>query len=114
MRMQQSVYLITELFYVYVNNTNVMRSSCKVTDCFSDFNQIWIFQTDFSKSIRYKCKKIPPIVSRADTCGGTGGYDEAQRPSTKAPNLSYESFPAKILYGRLLKRSLQGTAFRLR
>jgi len=95
-RMQQNVYLITGLFYVDVNNTNILRSSCKVTDCFSNFNQIWIFQTDFNKSIRYKYHKIPPSGSRADICGGTGGYDEAKRPYTKAPKILYESFLLKF------------------
>ena len=106
--------LITERFYVSVNKTNVLRSSRKVTGCFSNFNQIRIFQTGFNKSIRYKYHKIPSRSRPADICGGTGGYDEAKRPYTKAPKILYESFPVEFPYGASFEKKSAEYAFRLR
>jgi hypothetical protein len=108
MRTQQSVYFVTERFYVAVNNTNVLRSSCKVTDCFSDFNKIWISQTDFNKSIPHKYHKIPSTGCRADVCGGTDGYDDAKRPYTKAPKILYERFPPEFPYGAFSEKKSAG------
>jgi len=63
MRMQQSVYLFIERFYVDVNNTNVLRSSCKVTDCFFPI----LTKFGFSKQILVKVfdiniRKIRPVL----------------------------------------------------
>jgi hypothetical protein len=79
-----------------------------VTDCFSDFNKIWIFQTDFNKIIPYKYHKIPSSGCRADVCGGTGRYDDAKRPYTKAPKILYGNFPPEFPYGTSSEKNSAG------
>jgi hypothetical protein len=56
---------------------NVHRSSCKVPLLLSDFNQNWIFSTDFQK-ILYQIYENPSSGSGVGPCGRTDRQTDRQ------------------------------------
>ena len=68
-----------EIFLILVGNRrdtviNLKTSSCKVPVILSDFNEVWIFSTDFRKSLKYQIQS-----KSVEFYGGgkTDGNDEA-------------------------------------
>jgi hypothetical protein len=73
-----SVQLLSETFLILRRIQrdiiiNVHRSLCKLPLLLSDFNETWIFSTDFrkKKSSNIKFYENPSIVSRVVPCGRT-------------------------------------------
>ena len=54
--------MVLRIFYMAVKNVKLPKFSSKGFDIFfGDFNQIWIFSTDFSKSVMSNYIQICPV-----------------------------------------------------
>jgi hypothetical protein len=77
-----SLQLLSETFLILRRTErgmikNVYGSSCKMCIFLSNFNETWIFCTDFRRMLKYQLHDNPSSGSRVVPCGRTDRQDAA-------------------------------------